>query len=684
MLLLLAAPATLVAQVPSSWTPPPTPKAIELIREADLRRDLFAMASPEMRGREGGTIDELKASAWVAEEYRKAGLEPAGPDGSWYQWFNIVRTRVSLTSSSVNVSSADDNASQRGPRFLELYKDIIPLGVTAVRAGSDVMWLSDPADTTVSIRGRVVATALQAPAPSAVRPFSYPYWNRYATAAINATLAGLSRRGAAAILLVADSTVDANFDGLAVMRGRGSYDVEDAPRMPGGPRRLEPLQRPGEGVALSPAGSAGQSPAFMVRAAMGATLKQRARAFLVINLERFEVPSVNVIGRVRGTDPALRDEHVLFSSHQDANGVRLLEPNDSILAGADDNASTTVAQLAAARAFVVQKPRRSVLFVNHGAEERGLLGSRYHAWHPVVPIEKIVAVLNGDMIGRNHPDTAGLLGSQPPHRNSMDLVRMALAANSATGKFVIDSSWDRPDHYEGFYFRSDHAPYARRNVPAVYWTAMLHTDYHTARDVPERIDYGKLTRMARWMYLTGWYAANAAQRPALDARPASAQDEFWSRLEALCGNAYAGRLAEGGPSDSLFRRGPLVMHARSCSPGEIRIALHVDQDRSRTWVLTRTASGLRLKHDHRHRDGSEDAVTQYGGDTRQAGSARTQEFPADAHTASLIPAARTNVWTVEVVPGQLFVYALRREGTDRRVRLEFDLSRSVPAPPAPW
>jgi Zn-dependent M28 family amino/carboxypeptidase len=219
---------------------------------------------------------------------------------------------------------------------------------------------------------------------------------------------------------------------------------------------------------------------------------------------------------VRGTDPALRDEYVLYSSHQDANGVRLLVPDDSVLAGADDNASVSVAEFAAARAFVAQRPRRSLLFVHHGAEERGLLGSRYHSAHPVVPLDRIVAVLNGDMIGRNHPDTAALLGAQPPHRSSSELVHMALRANAATSRFVIDTLWDRPTHPEGWFFRSDHLPYARLGIPSLMYSTNLHDDYHTAGDVPERIDYPKLTRMARWMYLTGWYVANADRRPAVD------------------------------------------------------------------------------------------------------------------------------------------------------------------------
>src|SRR4029453_17220106 len=154
-------------------------------------------------------------------------------------------------------------------------------------------------------------------------------------------------------------------------------------------------------------------------------------------------------------------------------------------------------------------------FVFHGAEERGLLGSRYFVAHPVVPLQQIVAVLNGDMIGRNHPDTAALMGSQPPHRNSIELVRMAIDANAATSKFVIDSLWDRPTHPEGWYFRSDHVPYAERNVPALFFSTNLPSDYHTPRDEPKNINYPKLTRVTQWMYMTGWIAANAANRPAM-------------------------------------------------------------------------------------------------------------------------------------------------------------------------
>jgi len=164
----------------------------------------------------------------------------------------------------------------------------------------------------------------------------------------------------------------------------------------------------------------------------------------------------------------------------------------------------------------------------------------------------------------------------------------------------------------------------------------------------------------------------------------AAQEAFWSGLTSLCGRAFEGRVAESVPPDSVMSRATLVMHVRECQGDTIRIPFHVGENRSRTWVLTRTASGLRLKHDHRHEDGVPDSVTLYGGDTHDAGTADKQEFHADSLTASLIATARTNIWTIELRPGRLFVYALRREGSDRRFRAEFDLTTPVTTPPAPW
>lgn len=176
-------------------------------------------------------------------------------------------------------------------------------------------------------------------------------------------------------------------------------------------------------------------------------------------------------------------------------------------------------------------------------------------------------------------------------------------------------------------------------------------------------------------------ACASRDRAPAETTPAQA---FWDQLAALCGNAYEGRVETSVPPDTAMSAARLVMHVRSCSPDSVRIPFHIGENRSRTWVLTRTATGLRLKHDHRHEDGAADSVTQYGGDTQDAGSDQQQAFHADAFTAQLIPAAAANVWTIELVPGERFSYALRREGTDRRFRAVFDLTRPVAAPPPPW
>ncbi len=474
------------------------PKAYSAIREPDLRHDVGEMAAPGMRGREGGTIDEMRASMWVADQYRKIGLKPLGENGTYFQWFDMTRTRVSLAGSRASV----------GGQAMNLFHNFIPLGVVPAEAHGQVLWVADARDTTVDVRGRIVATPLLAPRPNSIRANSYTFASRYADAAINTTNALFARRGAAAVIFVASPQVDSAFMVVSDARIRGTYDVDNAiARAANGSMRIAP----------PPALGAGATPTFLAPASMRDALVAQPQADLSIRLERFTVPSVNVIGVVPGTDPKLRNEYVLFSSHQDANGVRTTLEGDSVHAGADDNASVTAADLAAARAFVKQPGKRSVLFINHGSEERGLIGSRYHAAHPVVPLSQIVGVLNGDMIGRNNPDTAALLGSQPPHRNSSDLVAMALRANSLTGRFVLDTIWDRPTHPEGWYFRSDHVPYARMNVPSLMYTTNLHDDYHTPRDTPANIDYPKLTRMAQWMYLTGWFAANSPERPRVDA-----------------------------------------------------------------------------------------------------------------------------------------------------------------------
>ena len=187
--------------------------------------------------------------------------------------------------------------------------------------------------------------------------------------------------------------------------------------------------------------------------------------------------------------------------------------------------------------------------------------------------------------------------------------------------------------------------------------------------------------------LAAMLSACASTTPSDAATPA---DAFFAELTSLCGKAYAGRVKVDTPpsASNPFAGKVLTMHVRECSDAVIRIPFHVGADRSRTWVLARTASGLRLKHDHRHQDGSDDKLTMYGGDTASPGTKLRQEFPVDAESIALFQregsaASVTNTWAMEFVTGKTFVYELSRPG-GRLFQVEFDLTSPVTPPPLPW
>lgn len=166
----------------------------------------------------------------------------------------------------------------------------------------------------------------------------------------------------------------------------------------------------------------------------------------------------------------------------------------------------------------------------------------------------------------------------------------------------------------------------------------------------------------------------------------SPQDVFFENIKKHCGKAYAGQLVSKDEVDADFVGKKMVMHVRECSESELRFPFHVDDDHSRTWVITKSDNGLRLKHDHRHEDGSEDAVTQYGGDTIYEGAESRQVFPVDQFSIDMflregLDVSVVNVWAVEI-NNATFAYELSRP--NRHFRVEFDVTKPVEIPPAPW
>ena len=496
--------------------------ALSAITQADIRRDMFDMAGDAMRGREAGTLDEMRATGWVAERAREAGLQPMGEDHTFFQWWPLRRTRLSQNS-QIAISGHQ----------LTLWKDAVVLGNQLVNVDLPIVFVADSAAlATTDVRGKAVAMVL----PPLRTPIPAQFTIRGNVQGLTSALARqeaarIAQAGAAAAILVSNGSpeMDQGFDATAIVSSRGTYAIDSAGAPAGSYARNAAANANnanagrgnGRGNAGNAANAAGRGrgnvvtiPTIWVRHDMlDAVRAGESQLKALIFSETFYYPSGNVIGVVRGTDPKLANEYVLYSGHQDHDGTRYVVNGDSIWNGADDNASVDVAMLAAARAFSKHPAARPVMFVWHGAEERGLLGSRWFVNHPIVPLSQIVAVLNGDMIGRNNPDSAALLGVQPPHRNSNALVEAALRANNEITHFKLDTMWDKASHPEGWYFRSDHLPYARMNVPAVMFSTLLHPDYHTPRDNPDRIDIAKLTRMAQWMYATGWIVANAPQRP---------------------------------------------------------------------------------------------------------------------------------------------------------------------------
>lgn len=171
----------------------------------------------------------------------------------------------------------------------------------------------------------------------------------------------------------------------------------------------------------------------------------------------------------------------------------------------------------------------------------------------------------------------------------------------------------------------------------------------------------------------------------------SPTDQFWAELKKLCGKAFEGVIAEDTANNPDFAGKRLVMHVRSCEKNRIRIPFFVGDDRSRTWVLTKRGSRIQLKHDHRKEDGRPDAVTMYGGWSTNEGEATRQFFPADQQTTRVVarptdgtPSAAANVWWIEIRPGDVFTYNLRRLGGPRFFSVRFDITKAVPTPPAPW
>ena len=250
-----------------------------------------------------------------------------------------------------------------------------------------------------------------------------------------------------------------------------------------------------------------------------------------------KTPTQNVVAIWEGSDPKLKNEYVAIGAHYDHVGTRPNAPGkDKIWNGADDDGSGTVAVLAIAEALAKAKvrPKRSILLVWHAAEEKGLLGAAYFNKYPTVNIKNVVTQLNIDMIGRSKtPDmkVVKCAGFGPCNENltgpnevyiigsemmSSKLGEVTKATNSSYLNLTYNLKYDDPNDKEQFFFRSDHYHYAKNGIPVVFWFSGTHLDYHGPADHADKIDYQKLEKIARTIFLTMWEIAELKERPAVD------------------------------------------------------------------------------------------------------------------------------------------------------------------------
>ncbi len=496
-------PALTVETVPGTNSISPT--------AGELRRDMLVIASDSFGGRETGTPYAHKAAVWVAERARGLGLEPGGDSGYFHR---VPMQRAELIPGPVTVTTAAGATSTlafgRDLAFLTALGPGAPLPKNS--ASAEMVFAGyGVADTALKrddyagldVAGKVVVVA-------ALVPPEVPADQRKAwedpQAVFNRLGPALGRGPAAVILLLPDSVyrlAAGQFSGNTISVGAAAADARQ-------PNRVFPLMAFApyrDNSPFVPAGwRTGGKGQAMPGSRFAASYEERQSSF----------NGYNIVAIGRGSDPALRNTYVAFGAHYDHIGISSGASGDSINNGADDDGSGTVTLLAIARGWMQgPRPKRSGLFVWHIGEEKGLFGSQVFTNKPTVPIDSIVAQLNADMIGRNHPDSLYIVGpGAAPNGQSAILGSLVDSVNTASAApFRFNREWDTTTHPERIYYRSDHYNYARKGIPIVFFTTGLHGQYHQVTDEAALIDYDKMARIGDLMFRTGVALGNRVTRP---------------------------------------------------------------------------------------------------------------------------------------------------------------------------
>src|SRR5688572_4851886 len=499
-------------------------KIAEAITANQLSSYLHFVASDAMGGRDTPSQGLDVTAEFLKMNLERWGFKPAGDNGTFYQKIELTR----------EVLDTDQVRLQINGQTLKLGDDFLRLSGTRTASGSLVFgrdgWMvrakNIDAFAGVDVAGKIVVIASTgltgryiSPLPAGVsqEDLKGTAGEDWADPLTNAM-----KRGAAGIIVIAPPEVSADWTRVRGFLGRSRLQPEKLRTAPAGdaiPVLL--VAKPvGDAIFGGESGNAASATAFAINKSANLSAVTRKETAW----------TQNVVAVWEGSDPVLKKEMVAIGAHYDHVGTNPNAPGeDKIWNGADDDGSGTVAVLSIAEALAQAKvrPKRSILLVWHAGEEKGLWGADYFNRFPTVDIKNVIAQLNIDMIGRSKPagDTnprnKDLTGPNAVYLIGSEMMSSTLGAitkgtNSAFLNLEYDYKYDDPKDTNRFFFRSDHFHYAQNGIPIAFWFTGTHQDYHGAGDHADKIDYAKMEKIARTIFLTMWELTDLKERPKID------------------------------------------------------------------------------------------------------------------------------------------------------------------------
>jgi hypothetical protein len=520
---------------------------IESIRQDQLRADLYFLAGDSMQGRLTDTPTNGIAADWVRSRFERLGLRPGGNVGFDHRY--QLMTASLGDPNEMSIGGADSGVRQDLRAGVDFYPHRFSASASAegsvVFAGFGIVSPERGHDDyRDAVRGRIALVLDNEPGANDPHSLFDGVVRSESSSAVHKAIAA-ERAGAVGLLIVEDvhnqEGPPSNFAAQAT-----GYWPDPAPRierytlMSFAQRVHIPVVQVSQAVAERLVASAKRPLVELARTAEtpgGATsLPLDVQVSIQTNVTRHTVNDRSIVAVLDGSDPSLKAEHVLVGAHFDHNGA----DDTGIFNGADDDGSGIVGLLEIAEAYVeaaraVQGPKRSIIFAAWNSEERGLLGAWAYAESPVVPLDRIVANLNMDMIGRNEEVQVGggarfrgldvqTAESNDNATNLIGSVRspdLKVVFDRANRGIDLDLRYRYDNNTSNLMRRSDHWPFIQHGVPGIWVHTGLHPDYHTVFDRPEKINYPKMEKIVRLVYQASWDLANASMRPALLPPPAA-------------------------------------------------------------------------------------------------------------------------------------------------------------------